>query len=182
MDDLDQDGAKDLVLASREGSLVAMSTDGTIIFNYQTNTQLLLTPVTGDLDGDGSADVVVAGLDRNLYALDNLGNPKTGFPILLSGGVQTELAVADLDGDGSQEIIVGTSDGILQVINGSGTSFHPSFPLQLSGAVKGAPVILDNSRIAIGTQNRFYLISPEGNIIFENNISEDVANGAVLEI
>lgn len=180
MDDLDQDGAKDLVLASREGSLVAMSTDGTIIFNYQTNTQLLLTPVTGDLDGDGSADVVVAGLDRNLYALDNLGNPKTGFPILLSGGVQTELAVADLDGDGSQEIIVGTSDGILQVINGSGTSFHPSFPLQLSGAVKGAPVILDNSRIAIGTQNRFYLISPEGNIIFENNISEDVANGAVL--
>ncbi len=61
MDDLDGDGNKDLVVTSRDGILLARRTDGSSIFSYNTDTQLLFTPVIADIDGDGSPDVIVAG-------------------------------------------------------------------------------------------------------------------------
>ncbi|MDZ4121749.1 MAG: C25 family cysteine peptidase, partial [Candidatus Cloacimonadaceae bacterium] len=93
MADLDGDGVMDLAISSRSGEVVAIKTDGTQLFSYQTDTQLLNTPMIGDVDGDGNPDIVVSGLNRMVYAFHANGNLQSGFPVLLDATIPAELAM-----------------------------------------------------------------------------------------
>ncbi len=89
-----------------------------------------------------------------------------------------EPAVADLDGDGQKEIIAGTADGKLWVIIANG-SIKSGFPVQLNAAITGAPLVLENNRIVVGTGTRMYVVSPEGDILTERVIPVSMAGGAI---
>ena len=97
---------------------------------------VLASPGVADLDGDGGADIVVAGLSGSIYAWDETGAPRAGFPTRILGRAQSELSrtnlwdtgiagaptLVDLDGDGAREIIFAAFDGRLYVIDNSGVA------------------------------------------------------------
>lgn len=177
--DIDGDGTLDLAISSRTGDVIAMKIDGTELYSYQTETQILGTPVLADIDGDGSLDLVVAGLNRNVYVFNPDGSIHSGFPFQVAASIPSELAVADLDSDGSMEIICGTVTGLLYVIQSDGT-VRNGFPLQLSGSITGSPTVLNNNRIVCGTNTMMYLVEPDGSIVFEKPITAELAGGAVV--
>lgn len=179
MGDIDGDNQPDLVFSSRTGLLYAVQTDGTPIFSYDAGTLLLYTPMIADIEGDGSPEIIASGFDNMLFVVSSVGVVKPGFPLAMNTLVRCEPAAADLDGDGGLEIVIGDSDGLLHAIKAGGVSLT-GFPVQLNGIITGAPTILDNNRIAVGTTHRLYLIDPTGSIVFEKAINGSSASGMAL--
>ena len=90
----------------------------------------------------------------------------------------SEIAAADLDSDGYFKIIVGTIGGKLHVLNHQGNA-RAGFPVNLGEPIKGAPLVLENNRIAVGAGNKLVLIEPNGEIVFSKNLSGVCNIGAV---
>lgn len=176
--DVDGDGTPDLVFAGRAGELTACTLVGDIIFSYDSGSPFIYTPVLADLDADGSYEAINISLDGKVHALKSNGSLLPGFPVDLGSPSAAEIAAADLDGDGYYDIIVGTVGGMLHVIDHQGNP-RPGFPLALDGPVRGAPLVLENNRIAVGAENRFYLIEPNGELVFVRNIHSACNIGAV---
>ena len=179
MGDLVGDEALEIVYASRTGRVHAATLDGSLVFNYETGSQVLFSPVIAPIDHSGENKVIVGTLDGHLHAINPNGTAVPGFPIELGSSLYSELAAADIDGDGIMEIIAGTQHGLLHVVDGQGNP-KPGFPINVSGNISGAPTILDNGRIALGTNNRFKLISPTAEILVEKPIQAAMASSPVL--
>ncbi len=176
--DVNGDGAPDLVFAGRAGELTASTLEGDIIFSYDSDSPFLFTPVLADLDADGSYEAIGVSLDGKVHALKGDGSLLPGFPVDLGSPNASEIAAADLDGDGFYEIIVGTISGMLHVIDHQGNP-RAGFPVNLEGAVKGAPLVLENNRIAVGAERKMVLLEPNGEIVFSKNLSSVCNIGAV---
>ncbi|MDP3115446.1 MAG: C25 family cysteine peptidase [Candidatus Cloacimonadaceae bacterium] len=179
MGDINADGIPDLVFVSRTGKLHATTTTGSVIFTHQNSSQFLFTPVIADITGDGFNEVIAHTLDNKVYAFNRFGTILSGFPADLGSTFQAELAVADLDGNGAFEIIAGTVNGDMIVINGNG-AIMSGWPINLGGSVNGAPTVLDNNRIAVGTNSHLYLLAPDGSIVFSKPIPASMASSPVI--
>src|SRR6185295_12101181 len=105
--DLDDDGDDEIVLATSDGSLHAIESDGSELAGWPVQTapmplalgsdayqplalgsyfhnSILGAPAVGDLDGDGSAkEVVVGDMEGFVYAFAANGAPRAGFPVEL---------------------------------------------------------------------------------------------------
>jgi hypothetical protein len=125
------DGARTLVVASREGKVHAFDVRGERRAGFpvaldpglarpatrerRVSPGVLSRPVLADLDGVPGAEIVVSGLDGHVHVLRGDGRPLAGFPVALAHRAHPELraeivstpAVGDLDGDGRPEIVVG---------------------------------------------------------------------------
>ena len=178
MGDINNDGNPDLVFSSRTGTVYATTLSGTPIFNYDSGSSFLFTPVIADIDGDGTNEVLVHSLDKRLFAFRANGTQVPGFPVSLTSTFPSELAAADLDNDGACEIILGTQNGQLHVIRGNGLA-QTGFPVNVGGPVTGSPLVLENNRIAIGAGPNLVLISSSGSEVFSKALSAAVPNGAV---
>lgn len=179
MGNLVGDEELEIVYASRTGRVHAATLDGGLVFNYEAGNPVLFSPVIAPIDHSGENKVIVGTLDGHLHAINPNGIAVPGFPVDLGSSLYSEIAAADLDGDGAMEIIAGTQHGILHVIDGQGNP-KPGFPLEVIGSINGAPTILDNGRIALGTNTRFKLISPTGEILVDKPIHAAMASSPVL--
>ena len=173
---VDNDAQSDLVFCSRSGNIFALRLNGDLIFNYQTDTTLLFTPVLADIDGNGTLETIAGGINGKLYALSSSGQLMNGFPFELGGLFNSELAAADFDGNGSFEIVAGSTNGLLTVVGANGI-VRNGFPVQLNGPITGSPTITDSNKIVCSTSTDIYIISPEGNIIATRNINTPIASG-----
>jgi len=178
MGDLNGDGSPDLAFSSRTGTVYATTLSGTPLFNYDSGSSFLFTPVIADIDGDGLNEVIVHSLDKRLFAFNADGSLVSGFPLTFSSTFPSELAAADLNGDGSLEIILGTMNGHLHVITGDGQPLT-GFPVEAGGSITGSPLVLENNRIAIGAGSNLVLFNASGSQIFSKPLSASVPNGAV---
>lgn len=176
--DVDGDGTPDLVFAGRAGELVACTLEGEIIFNFETASSFLFTPVLADLNADGSYETICTALNGKVYAIKGDGSLLPGFPVQLESPNASEIAPADLDGDGYFSIIVATMQGKLHVIDYQGNP-RAGFPVNLGGSAKGAPLVLENNRIAVGAGNNMVLVEPNGEIVFSKQLGSSCNIGAV---
>jgi hypothetical protein len=173
--DINNSGNKEIVIASRTGKILVIDQQGDLLFSYDECGQQILTPVLSDLNNDGSLQIISLGLDKNLYVLNSLGELSEGYPVQLPHTSIADLAVADLNDDGYNEIIIGSLDGNLYALNYNGT-FLDGFPVSLGSGVISAPIVLDNKNIAVGTtNNKLFLVSPEGEIVFEKTLSNRIS-------
>lgn len=163
--DLTGSGEYEIIVANRSGKIFLLNLDGSQIWYYESNNQIMQSPMVSDITGDGFREVIVFTADRRLIVVDRFGEEIAGFPYQLPGNSLVELAVASSD-EGSF-IVVGQVDGQLYLFDSNG-SVMENFPLQLDGAINVSPVILDNLTVVTATnQNLVYLVSPDGEIISE---------------
>ncbi len=174
MGDINLDGNKEIVIASRYNNILAVDHLGDIIFSFDECGEQILTPVLSDLNNDGYLQIISLGLNRHLYVLDASGEFADGFPVQLPQASVVDLASADLTGDGYNEVIIGSLDGNVYAVRYDG-SFLTDVPVNLGAGIVTAPLILDNKNIAVGTTNhKLFLISPQGDILFEKDLSSRI--------
>ncbi|NLK49938.1 MAG: T9SS type A sorting domain-containing protein [Candidatus Cloacimonetes bacterium] len=178
MGDINGDGIPELVFTSRTGKVYATALDGTPVFEYGIGSSFLFTPVLADIDGDGVNEIIAHSLDKKLYALKGDGSLVDGFPVTFGASLPSEMAAADIDGDGSMEIILGTQSGELHVIKGDGQNLT-GFPVNLQRSITGAPLVLENNRIAVGAGPYMVLVDTNGEILFETETGTATQTGAV---
>ncbi len=178
-EDMNDDGSPDIIYASRLGEIGAYNLDGTQIFESDEVSEQLMTPLVADIDGDDQWEVISLGIDGYLHAINRLGHEKIGFPVELEPTL-AEIAAADMNLDGTDEIIVGSNDGTLFVLLNDGSNYG-NFPIELGSGVIGAPTILPDHSIVLGTQNnKLYRISAEGETMLELEIEGRVANSVIF--
>lgn len=151
--DLNADGAKEIVVATYSGYVIALDaagneqwrTDLAPFFGMAPGEQRLRSSTAvGDLDGNGLLDIVIAtgGLDQDdicrpggVIVLDHTGALVDGWPKLsepnsdgCARGYFATPALGDLDQDGDLEIVIGGFDKRLHVWHHDGVA-QPNFPL-----------------------------------------------------
>jgi hypothetical protein len=111
-DDLDGDGAIEIVAASTEGRVYVFGPDGARRpgFPVETNPAfsdpaerdplndtdpgIIAAPTLGDLDpapGDGRLEIIVAAMDGHLYVWNHDGTPRAGFPVRIADRAQVDV-------------------------------------------------------------------------------------------
>jgi len=145
--DINHDGMKELVLATKDGYIRVYRPDGTLLSQWQFDTNILSiwSPALADMDGDGYLDVIVkyqtSGNANVIKVFDRNGALFTGWPKTLAGNSATPFGpiVADLNGDGQPEIVVvaGVWHEELHVLRGDGTSLA-GWPVSIPGSY-GSP-------------------------------------------
>jgi hypothetical protein len=178
--DINNDQIADLIFSTREGLIIATELDGTEIFSYETNIMQLQTPVIADIDGDGDFEILSLGIDSNLIALDSNGNMKENFPINVGEISVADFACADLNEDNASEIIIASNQGKLFVYN-SDAEIVNGFPFIATASICSAPVVLNNNKIAFGTNDgKIYLVNSFGEEEFALSIESEVKKEIIL--
>ena len=171
--DLDGDGKPEIVVASLEGHIAVIGSDGHLFpgspfqlpFPKMSDANdknvigpgIFSAPVLADLDQDGKKDIIVTSADGSIYAYDFNGHAKSGWPvkIMMGGTVQKIIsspAVYDLNGDGIPDVIFGTNHigkqaGFLFAVDGRG---HNAPQLMVAGFPVQVPLIRDQLLPTIG--------------------------------
>lgn len=106
-DDLDGDGAPEVLAASYDKRIYVLSAEGAQVWRYETGGPLYCLGA-GDLDGDGRLEVVVGGDDNTVHVLRADGvllwQQQVGSRV-----VSVDVASAGADGQGM--VLVGSQDG-----------------------------------------------------------------------
>lgn len=116
--DLNQDGKPEIVIANKYGSVYVLRPDGTTVVASSTS----IGDVTfglGDLDGDGATEIVHGSSTGDLVAVNLKGAvlwrfDNYGYPV-------ERIVCADLDGDGRPEVLVASGTGYLYCLGADGT-------------------------------------------------------------
>ncbi|BDG02535.1 PQQ-binding-like beta-propeller repeat protein [Anaeromyxobacter oryzae] len=142
--DLDDDGQMDLVVASQDFSVYAVSAKGEPLpgFPVPAAYRLYEAPAIADLDGDGRLDVIFASADGMVHAVDRTGKPLPGFPVRAGSRIFGGPAVGDLDRDGSLDVVVASADGAVHAFSRTGRALN-GFPGTTGDEVTATPLLLD---------------------------------------
>jgi hypothetical protein len=109
--DVNQDGVKEIVIGTPNGTLVALNSEGSVVRTYNTNqgSVPMTSPAAADLEHDGDMELVAAGTNGYLYIWDvESTNPRT--TINLQYNLAASPTLVDLDADGHLEIVIGIID------------------------------------------------------------------------
>jgi hypothetical protein len=143
--DLDGDGAMDLVVASQDFKLYAVSEAGRALpgFPVEAGYRIYEGPAVADLDGDGRLSVAFTSADGFLHVVDAAGHARPGFPVKLGPRVFGGAVVGDLDRDGKPDLVAVSSDGNVVAVSREGRPLA-GFPTRFDAADLGAtPVLID---------------------------------------
>ncbi len=81
------------------------------------------TPAVGDIDNDSDLEIISAGREnQTLLAWHTDGTPVDGWPVQLSGFIESSPTMADIDNDGDLEIFVATSAERVYGVHHDGTA------------------------------------------------------------
>jgi hypothetical protein len=155
--DLDGDGTRSIVLASKDGKVYVFDVAGRRRKGFPVallpasgapasptrvvERGILSRPTLADLDGRPGREIVVTALDGRVYAWRHDGSLVDGFPVRVRNPARSPEhgaklvstpAVGDIDGDGHPEIVFGSNElhegvGAAYAMHGSGGS-HPDGP------------------------------------------------------
>ena len=122
VDDIDDDGMKEIVVGHRDGSLYCLYYTGSglsIKWRFYTGYFVETSALIADIDSDEHKELIFAIGNGYFYILNNTGEVKHA---LIAGGQHTcyynHLALSDIDDDGWLEIIIPGGTGGLVAIDG----------------------------------------------------------------
>ncbi|MFL5263071.1 MAG: hypothetical protein ACJ79L_11790 [Anaeromyxobacteraceae bacterium] len=141
--DVDGDGAMDLVVASQDFKLYAVSDAGKALpgFPVEAGYRLYEGPAIGDLDGDGKVAIAFTSADGLLHVVDGNGRPRTGFPVRVGTRIFGGAVIGDLDRDGRPDVAAVSADGNVVAVSADGANLA-GFPTRLDASDLGATPLL----------------------------------------
>ncbi len=143
--DLDDDGAMDLVVASQDFKLYAVSAAGKPLpgFPVTAGYRIYEGPAIADVDGDGKLDVAFASADGMLHAVSAAGKELAGFPVKVGTRIFGGPVIGDLDRDGKLDVVVASADGVVAAVSGEGRPLA-GFPVKIDVAdLAATPLLYD---------------------------------------
>ncbi len=133
--DIDRDGRKEVIIASKNGNLYVYKSTGELLFEKFLDGNIFTTPAVADLDGDGNLEIIVVSDNEfttppsKVYVFKADGSELSGWPIDVNEGNRLALSAGDLDGDGRCEIVASTlrnysaQKSVIYVWNYDGTAY-----------------------------------------------------------
>ena len=142
--DVDADGAPEIVLGNKYGSVYILRTDGSVLLKSYTSIGDVAFGL-GDLNGDGICEVVHGSSTGDLMAVDLEGEAlwhfnNFGYPV-------ERILCTDLNGDGRLEVLVASGSGYLYCLSPDGVLMWAQ---RLGSAVHDAIVV--NALAVAGTE------------------------------
>jgi len=169
--DLDLDGVPEVVAATRDGDIIAVSVDLTngvgnspfsIHAEIATGFPFTANPIISDVDLDGYPDIVLGGTNA-VYAFNRELTLKTDFPVEINDRFPWDEVIAapvtaNIDGHGVPEIVFPTMVGN---VYSYGLKTTYGFPLSAGEIGAGSSVILSDENGGmlgyLGADGWFYL-------------------------
>ena len=143
--DLDDDGVLDLIVASQDFDVYAVSAAGEPLpgFPVAAGYRIYEGPAIADLEGNGKLDVIFASADGMVHAVGRGGVPVPGYPVRVGARVMGGPAVGDLGRDGSLEVVVVSAEGAVHALGRGGKELR-GFPADLGAEdVTASPLLAD---------------------------------------
>ena len=151
--DLFGDGHIEIVAAWPDGLVQAFAaTDGTLLWQHQTDGRISSTPTIADLYNNGLEETIVTTKGGSVYVWDPNGNLEPGWPRHTIDGGSTgfadaffaSVAVGDLFGNGARELTATSWDHYLYVWDAAG-NFVPGFPINLADSAWSTPALVPST-------------------------------------
>lgn len=126
-----------------------------------TSSETVSSPLAYDLNRDGRKEIIIGSFDGNCYVLDDSLRTISGWPQSARGGFFSSPTIWNVDREGAPEIFIGGNDGLLhgwryEATNASG------FPIQIENQIWSSPVIIADSLIAIGGEEKMFVFDRNG--------------------
>jgi hypothetical protein len=134
--DLDGDGHREVVVATREGHVYAWRSDGSPLLPLSDPPGVFAvvpggvrhSPAAADLDCDGTSEVIVASEAGSLYVWahedengDGLADPHApAYPVPIDGPASSAPMAADLSASEGLEVVVASQGGFLTLLEHTG--------------------------------------------------------------
>ena len=144
IDDVDGDGAKDLIFGASDGKIHIYSSGGKEIYRPPYWPKQVSSPITAgievsDLDGNGHTNILVSTMGGTIYCLNAKGKELWKYDTGGDNFVATPL-IADTDKSGKQDIIMTSGSGRVVVIGSDG---YLKQDMQFANPVRANPVVAD---------------------------------------
>lgn len=128
------------VFATNSGRVYVIGTDGTLIQQFDTGTDVPVgSPVVYDWYGTGQNVILQAAGDK-IYGWNENGEPLPKFPFRLTESITTPLIVTDINGNRIPDAIVATADRRLHVLNGRGNNLE-GWPVTTNAPIRTKPYV-----------------------------------------
>jgi hypothetical protein len=135
---LQKNAPKVLLASTAEGSLLAISPQGKVLWSKAFPTQLN-DVAAGDVDGDGIGEIAVARQDGKTTLLDSTGKElwSQQLSFYRESPYINLVRMGDLDGDGKDEVVIGSQNWRFYVYNGAGKELwqYETVHASTSGAI-----------------------------------------------
>ncbi|MDP6798088.1 MAG: C25 family cysteine peptidase, partial [Candidatus Krumholzibacteria bacterium] len=185
--DLNGDGAKELLISSRDNLLHAFQSDGSEASGFPVSGSLSSRSplVVADLMGDGAPEILFLSASNALHAIGFDGVEMAGFPLSYPndfGSTGPSPVPVDLDGDGVMEIflprIVSENEEThLHLIDLSGNE-QPGWPIILETSMQSSPVVGDID----GDGSLEFIIGSEDGTVFGFNVDGSIQPGFPIKV
>lgn len=186
--DLNNNGSAEIIVNSQNGVITAVDNEGNILFQYDTEGELITNPLLADVNNNGFAEIIaLTSVNPRLIILNHDGTDYEGFPVTISGGVTTPSAAADLNNDGYREIIFTTANGSLHAVSVLTGDDISGMPITLDSASHGGVFAGDVSGnnqpdIALATwQGTVYAFEGNGNLLFSRDLGNQIKAGLLVK-
>ncbi|MBC8526771.1 MAG: T9SS type A sorting domain-containing protein [Candidatus Cloacimonetes bacterium] len=176
--DINNDDEYEIVIVTQDGNIYALDKNGAIIFEYQSEEQMICTPCLADLNDDQNLEIIAPSLDGKLYVVISGGDNYPNFPYNIGATICSDAAVGDIDGDGIKDIICGTADGLLYAFSESGSVLN-GFPVETGAQICSSPIIFDNNIAFSSYNNKIYVINGFGEIQYIKDISSNIFSSMI---
>lgn len=187
--DIDDDGALEIVVTTETGKIVAIDSDGSIIFEYTAGGIFKSNPMIANVQGDENGDLEIIAVTfsgNQCVVLNSDGTDFPGFPYSLpNGGTLSSPAIGDIDGDGNLEVVAVSLSGAVYAVSTSSADMLPGWPATIGANSWGGPIITnidgDNEPeiIAIHSNGNLYAFNHDATQVFNRTIGSQVKGSAV---
>ncbi len=127
-----------------------------------TSAETVSSPLVFDCNRDGRKEIVIGSFDGNCFVLDDSLRDFPGWPQSARGGFFSSPTLWDIDRDNVPEIFIGSNEGMLHGWRFDGSNAN-GFPIRLEKQIWSSPVIIADSLIAIGGEEKMFVFERNGN-------------------
>lgn len=185
--DINNDGAKEIVVTTETGKIVAIDADGSIIFEYTAGGIFKSNPMIADVNDDGDLEIIAVTFSGNqCVVLNSDGTDFSGFPFSLpNGGTLSSPAIGDIDSDGNLDIVAVSLSGAVYAVSTSSASMLPGWPATIGANSWGGPIITnidgdeDPEIIAIHSNGNVFAFNHDASEVFNRTIGSQIKGSAV---